>query len=101
MRAAILILLVLFGCGEGGYWTLTNAPLPVKHIVRVDYPCAIQGARGCWNPASQTIEIKHGLSTSDEACAMRHEKAHAAGWVHPENQALVWDCGPKEFLETV
>lgn len=100
LLAIILASLLLTACGEGGYWTLTNAPLPVKHIVRADYPCAIQGARACWNPASQTIELKHGLSPSDEACAMRHEKAHAAGWTHPVNQAIIWDCGPKEFLET-
>ena len=97
----LLLLTLISACGDGGYWELKNAPLPVKHIVRADYPCAMQNARACWNPASQTIEIKYGLSPSDEACAMRHEKAHAAGWTHPVSQALEWDCGPKEFLETV
>ena len=101
MRAALLVLLALTACGDGGYWELKNPPLKVKHIVRVDYPCAMQNARGCWNPASQTIEVKHGLSPSDEACVMRHERAHAAGWTHLVNQALEWDCGPQDFLETV
>lgn len=96
----LAVAFVLQACGDGGYWELKYAPVPVKQIVRVEYPCAIQNARGCWNPATQVIEIKAGLSPSDEACTMRHEKAHAAGWAHPVAQALEWDCGPKEFLET-
>lgn len=93
-RALILLVFLLQACGDGGYWELKHTPVEIAHIARVDYPCAMQNARGCWNPVSRTIEIKHGLSASDEACVMRHERAHAAGWVHPENMAFVWDCGP-------
>lgn len=97
---AVAVTFVLQACGDGGYWELKYAPVPVKQIVRVEYPCAIENARGCWNPVTQVIEVKNGLSASDEACVLRHERAHAAGWVHPVNQALEWDCGPRDFLET-
>lgn len=96
----VAIAFVLQACGEGGYWELKHAPVLVKQIVKVDYPpCGISNARGCWIPTTQTIEIKAGLSASDEACVLRHEKAHAAGWVHPPGQALEWDCGPREYME--
>lgn len=102
MRLLLISLLALTACGDGGYWELKNPPVKVQAIVKLDtLTCPDRNARGCWVPATQTIEIKTGLSPSDEACVMRHEKAHAAGWVHPENQALSWDCGPREFLEQV
>ena len=92
-----LLLTLLSACGDGGYWTQTTAPVPVKVVEYVDYPCAGRNTRGCWNPMTQTMQIKTNLSPSDEACTYRHEMAHANGWTHPVNQALEWDCGPKEF----
>jgi hypothetical protein len=100
-RSLSILLLLISGCAMQPYWTLANAPLPVLHVVHVDFPCAgMRGAdptaRGCWNANAQTIEIKRGLSAANEVCVLRHERAHAAGWTHPANMAYVADCGPKQ-----
>jgi hypothetical protein len=99
VKPAILALL-LVGCVSvpDDYWVRDKAPAEVKHIVRVDFPCGKKDTRGCWHAHSGTIEIKKGLSAADEACVLRHERAHSQGWSHPNRQSFLWDCGPDPQL---
>jgi len=91
-----LLILLLSGCASGPYWTLERAPIPVEHVVHVDYPCA-QRLDGCWNEKGRTIELRKGLRQYLEECYTRHEYAHSQGWRHPLGMALSEDCGPEKI----
>lgn len=95
IRSAILALCVS-GCASQPYWTLTEAPVPVEHVVHVDYPCG-QRWDACWNAKGRTIELRKRMTAHEEECRLRHEYAHARGWRHPLNMELALDCGPEEI----
>lgn len=84
--------LLLSGCATPD-WELKYAPVPVKHIVHVDFPCTYRTALACWNPLSQTIELRKGLSADDEQCALGHERKHAAGYIHSDRIIFTRTCG--------
>ena len=52
---------------------------------------------GCYMGGIGMIFLQAGLAPSERACALRHEKAHAAGWDHGEQSTLTTrpSCGPE------
>ena len=98
----ILMLSVAFsGCANTGAWSdkPMRPPMPALFTVHVDFPCGanpdgIRRVYGCWNEAARTIEIKKGLAAEDEACVLRHERLHAAGYTHgDQGHYYRMDCG--------
>ena len=95
-----LLILLLAGCANSGAWS--DGPVrpvkPVLFTVHVDFPCGQHNWNGCWNDAAQTVEIRKGLSKSDEKCVISHEatgkKNHAAGYTHGDQSHYYrMDCG--------
>lgn len=74
------------------YWQLTNAPVEIKSIAEVDYPCD-KLLIGCINYLSREIFIKRGLTKEMYTCILTHEQKHAKGWTHDDRPTFAYDCG--------
>ena len=92
MKQALLALL-LSGCAFEPYWVKTYAPVEVKHVVTVDFPCGRSDLDGCANRRAHTIELRRGLSPTMRHCILHHEIRHFAGYEHDPRPGFVADCG--------
>ena len=95
LRAAILAF-CLSSCAVQPMWVLAEHPVPVEHVVRVDFPGG-KVLDGFANRPARTIEIKKGLSAAREKCVYDHEAKHMRGWWHTVDESsrgyFMWDCG--------
>ncbi len=110
MRAIILLLLVS-GCTFTPYWQLTEEPFKVVGVIRHTTDTSLRQTcnfhdwkkeiHGCTqrNPYLKTALIHLGPKVDD--CILRHEQAHADGWMHDGRDAYVKDCGPAGYAARV
>ena len=96
----VLITLLFYSCALEPYWRKTHAPLEIAGVIR--YPttellrvfCGNRVGRGCTERIEHLgIAILHLGPDADE-CTLKHEKAHAAGWMHDAREIYRRDCGP-------
>lgn len=108
-----LVLLLLAGCASEPYWQRTKEPLPVyvvkavpdettlRRMCRQTHLSWEQTLNGCTARLDGFAVIFYRTNRQpwEVGCTLRHERAHAAGWMHDDRTAFSTDCGPKEFKE--
>ncbi len=109
LTCALSVLLVLL-CEDArawdAGWRLTSAPLPVAApVIEVPSAAAVCGPSshgngtvyGCYDAIAGVIFLQAGLSATDRACMLRHERFHEAGWTHNAESTLTTrpSCGPE------
>lgn len=93
-RLLLLLAGSLTACAAPGYWYKVRDPIPVEHIVEVDFPCGNRSLDGCANLIGRTIELKRGMPATQRDCVLRHEKHHFEGYDHHQHViAYAIDCG--------
>jgi hypothetical protein len=88
----LVFVLFLSGCASTfdgpGYWRMSArepVPNPAIKAGRL-IPCAETNHAGCYDIGTKTIFIK--TPAWNYACTERHERLHACGWDHPDQQPL-------------
>ena len=99
---AVLVGLFMGGCASDPYWKRDARPVEERMIAEVDdVVCNGHGAytgtkiEGCADRDFGIITLRRGLTESERACVLRHERAHLKGWNHDDRPAYALDCGPE------
>ena len=104
------VLFLLSGCATPEpYWRQVYEPYAEKYISVVRAKTYEELGNRCGpRGVVRLSDLPHGctarmpglclivLAPDADACTLRHERKHCAGWEHPVNRALARDCGDEE-----